>query len=75
MNTEQAPTNLFDQVSAQKKSHDIPIDHLDYKYVNQCNDVKELEKIYKTLVSGVEGKYPDLEDFVFKKIANINPNR
>lgn len=33
-----------------KKSHDLPIDHLDFKYVEQCNNVKELEKIYKVLM-------------------------
>ena len=32
------------------KKHDIPIEHLDFKYVEKCNDVKELEKIYKILV-------------------------
>jgi hypothetical protein len=32
------------------KKYDIPIDHLDYKYVEKCNDVKELEKIYKVLL-------------------------
>ena len=32
------------------KKHDIPIDHLDFKYVEKCNDVKELEKIYKILL-------------------------
>ena len=32
-----------------KKNHGIPIDHLDFKYVEQCSDVKELEKIYRVL--------------------------
>jgi hypothetical protein len=29
--------------------YDIPLDHLDFKYIEGCNDVKELEKIYKIL--------------------------
>ena len=32
------------------KKHTIPIEHLDFKYVEKCNDIKELEKIYKVLV-------------------------
>ena len=33
----------------QKTKHDVPIDHLDYRYVETCSDVKELEKILKVL--------------------------
>jgi hypothetical protein len=36
--------------STSSKKHDIPLDHLDFKYVEQCHDVKELEKIYKVLM-------------------------
>ena len=32
------------------KKHNIPIEHFDFKYAEKCNDVKELEKIYKVLV-------------------------
>lgn len=32
-----------------KKKHNIPLEHLDFKYVQKCEDVKELEKIYKVL--------------------------
>ena len=32
------------------RKHDIPLDHFDYKYVDSCNKVAELEKIYKVLV-------------------------
>ncbi len=28
---------------------DIPLSHLDYGYIEKCNDVKELEKILKIL--------------------------
>ena len=41
---------LSDPAGQPKKTSDIPLDHLDYKYVNECENVKELEKIYKKLV-------------------------
>ncbi len=36
--------------STSRKHHDIPLECLDYKYVETCSNVKELEKIYKVLV-------------------------
>ena len=33
-----------------KKDHNIPLEHLDFKYVEKCENIKELEKIYKILV-------------------------
>ena len=30
--------------------HDVPLEHLDFKYVEKCQNVKELEKIYKVLM-------------------------
>ncbi len=41
-------TLLTDQ-SNKAKNHSIPLDHLDFKYVEKCSDIKELEKIYKVL--------------------------
>jgi tetratricopeptide (TPR) repeat protein len=57
-----------------QKNHDVPIESLDYKYIAACANVKELEKIYKVLVSGVEGKYPDLEKFACEKLTSLSPN-
>lgn len=31
------------------KRYQIPIDHLDYKFIEKCTDVKYLEKILKIL--------------------------
>lgn len=31
------------------KKYDIPLAHLDYKYIEECNDVKYLEKILRIL--------------------------
>ncbi len=32
-----------------RKSHGIPLEHLDFKYVEKCENVKELEKIFRVL--------------------------
>ena len=40
----------------------IPIDHLDYAYVNKCEDYKELGSILALLKSGREGHYPDVRN-------------
>ena len=40
--------SLFD--TNKLKKHDIPLDNFDYKYIEKCDNVKELEKIYRVLV-------------------------
>jgi hypothetical protein len=39
----------FISVDQSKKKHNIPLEHFDFKYVDKCEDLKELEKIYKVL--------------------------
>ncbi|XP_069813433.1 sperm-associated antigen 1 isoform X2 [Dendropsophus ebraccatus] len=56
------------------KTHQIPIDHLDYKYIEECKDVKHLEKILRVLRLGEEGNYPDLTTFCEKRIEALSPN-
>ncbi|KER25002.1 hypothetical protein T265_07454 [Opisthorchis viverrini] len=55
------------------KAHDIPIAHLDFKYIKECKDIKELEKIMKTLKSGEVGHYAELERCCEECIRNIDP--
>ncbi|XP_061185926.1 sperm-associated antigen 1-like [Saccostrea echinata] len=55
------------------KKYDIPVAHLDYKYIDECNDVKYLEKILKVLRSGSEGRYPEMEKQCEDKIEKLNP--
>ncbi|XP_062574772.1 sperm-associated antigen 1-like isoform X2 [Saccostrea cucullata] len=55
------------------KKYDIPVAHLDYKYIDECSDVKYLEKILKVLRSGVEGRYPEMEKQCEDKIEKLNP--
>lgn len=54
---------------------DIPLDHLDYKYITDCKKLKELEKILKVLRSGSEGRYPDLERHCEERIQSIDPDK
>ncbi|XP_076467629.1 sperm-associated antigen 1-like [Babylonia areolata] len=55
------------------KRYDIPLAHLDYAYIRDCSDVKELEKILKVLRSGDEGHYPELENAAEKRLEALCP--
>ncbi|XP_063055636.1 sperm-associated antigen 1 [Engraulis encrasicolus] len=54
-------------------SNKIPVEHLDYGYIEKCTDVKYLEKILKVLRSGEEGIYPHLIDYCEKHIEKLDP--
>lgn len=54
--------------------YDIPVDHLSFEYVGNCNDIKELEHIVKILKSGEEGYYPDLLRSAEDRLKRVNPN-
>ncbi|KAM8966831.1 sperm-associated antigen 1 [Pelodytes ibericus] len=56
------------------KRYEIPIDHLDYGFIEKCTDVKHLEKILHTLRSGEEGHYPDLTTYCEKQIEKLSPH-
>lgn len=53
--------------------YDIPVTHLDFSYVEKCQDRKELEKILHVLKSGEEGYYPQLMKCVEEKLQIIYP--
>ncbi|XP_057256545.1 sperm-associated antigen 1 [Pezoporus wallicus] len=55
------------------KTFQIPIGHLDYKFIEKCTDVKHLEKILRILRSGEEGCYPELTLFCEKRIERLDP--
>ncbi|KFQ51041.1 Sperm-associated antigen 1, partial [Pelecanus crispus] len=55
------------------KTYQIPIGHLDYKFIEKCTDVKHLEKILRVLRSGEEGYYPELILFCEKRIEHLDP--
>ncbi|VDO12641.1 unnamed protein product [Rodentolepis nana] len=55
------------------KLYDIPLNHLDFAYITNCNKLKELEKILKVLRSGSEGRYPELERHCEEKLRSLDP--
>ncbi|XP_071594154.1 sperm-associated antigen 1 [Heliangelus exortis] len=62
---------LLDQGTT--KTYQIPISHLDYRFIEKCTDVKHLEKILTVLRSGEEGYYPELTLFCEKRIEHLDP--
>ncbi|XP_037985141.1 sperm-associated antigen 1 isoform X2 [Motacilla alba alba] len=55
------------------KTYQIPISHLDFKFIEKCTDVKHLEKILRVLRSGEEGCYPELMSVCEKRIERLDP--
>uniref|UniRef100_A0A4W5K0Z9 Uncharacterized protein n=1 Tax=Hucho hucho TaxID=62062 RepID=A0A4W5K0Z9_9TELE len=51
----------------------VPVDHLDYGYIENCTDVKYLEKILRVLRSGDEGIYPHLIQFCESRLERLDP--
>uniref|UniRef100_H2ZC97 RNA-polymerase II-associated protein 3-like C-terminal domain-containing protein n=1 Tax=Ciona savignyi TaxID=51511 RepID=H2ZC97_CIOSA len=54
-------------------SKDVTLDMMDYKYIDNCNDVKELERIFRALKSGKDGYFPHLISHCENKVREINP--
>ncbi|XP_034867529.1 sperm-associated antigen 1 [Mirounga leonina] len=55
------------------KTFKIPVEHLDFKYIEKCSDIKHLEKIFCVLRSGEEGYYPELTEFCEKRLKGLAP--
>lgn len=53
------------------KDVDVPIEHLDYGYVEECKDPEELLAILRVLQSGKEGRYYELEAFVEQRMLAV----
>ncbi|GIY00227.1 sperm-associated antigen 1 [Caerostris darwini] len=52
----------------------LTIDQLDYKYIENCYSIKQLERILKVLRSGEEGIYPHLTQFCENKLKDLDPS-
>ena len=55
------------------QKNEIPIEFLDFSYIETCSDIKTLEKIAKILRSGEEGFYPDLTKRAEEKLKSLYP--
>uniref|UniRef100_UPI0037E702F0 sperm-associated antigen 1-like n=1 Tax=Semicossyphus pulcher TaxID=241346 RepID=UPI0037E702F0 len=61
------------QSSAGDFSGKVPVEHLDYVYIEKCKNIKYLEKILKVLRSGQEGVYPHLIKFCESHLEKLDP--
>ncbi|XP_014289302.1 RNA polymerase II-associated protein 3 isoform X2 [Halyomorpha halys] len=66
------------QTPKKKKSllekYEIPINHLDFKYVKKCCNILEIERILRILRSGEEGHYPELLKCVEERLKFLSPD-
>ncbi|XP_031676959.1 sperm-associated antigen 1 [Oncorhynchus kisutch] len=74
MNAEIVSSLLTQEVPAGTTSAAaVPVDHLDYGYIDKCTDVKYLGKILTVLRSGDEGIYPHLIQFCESRLERLDP--
>lgn len=55
------------------QKYDLPIEYLEFSFIENCSEVKTLEKIVKILRSGEEGFYPDLTKCAEEKLKLLKP--
>lgn len=51
----------------------IPINHLDFQYIKDCQDSREIEKIVHILRSNEEGYFPQLTQCAEEKLRELKP--
>ncbi|CAL1288775.1 unnamed protein product [Larinioides sclopetarius] len=51
----------------------LTLEQLDYKYIEHCKNVKQLERILRVLRSGEEGVYPHLIEFCKARLEQVDP--
>ncbi|ETN59998.1 sperm associated antigen 1 [Anopheles darlingi] len=56
------------------EKYDILLDHLDFEYIRQCSNGRELENILKVLRSGEEGHFPQLTSFAEERLRALRPD-
>eukprot|EP00948_MAST-09A_sp_MAST-9A-sp1_P000067 g67.t1 len=61
--------------SAWKDLPEVNVDHMDYKYVENCSNVPELRDMIRVLQSGKEGLYPELVKFCKDRLLALLPEK
>lgn len=56
------------------QKYNIPLEELDFDFVNRCQDPLRIERILRILKSGEEGTYPDLENCVVARLKELKPS-
>ena len=54
---------------------EVPVEHMDYEYVNKCDDWRYLKRILEVLESGKEGRYFKLEEHTKRRMLELMPQR
>lgn len=72
---ERPPAEVLPPISKRTllQKYEIPVDHLDFKYVRECCNAKEVERILRILRSNEEGYYPDLQACTETRLRELNP--
>ncbi|XP_034729847.1 sperm-associated antigen 1-like [Etheostoma cragini] len=73
MSAEDTAFFLQNQSTTSGNSWKVPVEHLDYGYIEKCKDVKYLERILRVLRSGDEGIYPHLINFCESHLEKLDP--
>uniref|UniRef100_A0A182SVV5 Sperm-associated antigen 1 n=1 Tax=Anopheles maculatus TaxID=74869 RepID=A0A182SVV5_9DIPT len=56
------------------EKYDLLLDHLDFDYLRQSNNAREVENILKVLRSGEEGHFPQLTAFAEERLKSLRPD-
>lgn len=55
------------------EKYNIPVEHLDFDYVRNCVNVKEIEGMLEILKSGEEGYYQQLTEATENRLRELDP--
>lgn len=71
---EQGGSSVDGPLSTTVNLEDVPIEHLDYNFVEKCDNYHDLWKILYTLKSGKHGNYTDLENETERRMLAVMPS-
>ncbi|XP_035903532.1 sperm-associated antigen 1 [Anopheles stephensi] len=56
------------------EKYDLLLDNLDFEYLRQSNNAREVENILKVLRSGEEGHFPQLTAYAEERLKSLRPD-